>query len=251
MGYADLHIHSIYSYDGTTTIPAILKHTADHTDLNVIAITDHDTMSGVRQAVDLAPRYGLEVIPGFEVSTSEGHMLALFINQPVPSNRPLAETVLRVGALGGLCIAAHPQARGASSLTFRAIRNALSQPGVAQYLVGVEAFNGGLVYTRRNSAIAIESAALPLAQVGNSDAHILSMIGHGSTEFEGTKAADLRRALLTRQTQFREGKGLTGIRVLTAYVPQYVLRMMGWAAWNAGPQEKVKYMRLSHTSVER
>ena len=42
MGLADLHVHSIHSNDGTVTIPAILKHVANNTKLNVIALTDHD-----------------------------------------------------------------------------------------------------------------------------------------------------------------------------------------------------------------
>jgi len=57
MGFADLHIHSMYSYDGTASISAILKYVADYTDLNVIAITDHDSMEGVPEALDLAPYY--------------------------------------------------------------------------------------------------------------------------------------------------------------------------------------------------
>jgi predicted metal-dependent phosphoesterase TrpH len=47
MGFADLYIHSMYSYDGTASISAILKYVAEYTDLNVIAITDHDSMEGV------------------------------------------------------------------------------------------------------------------------------------------------------------------------------------------------------------
>jgi len=69
MGLADLHIHSIYSYDATGSITAILKYAAEQTDLNIIAITDHDTMGGVKEALDLAPAYGLQVIPGMEIST--------------------------------------------------------------------------------------------------------------------------------------------------------------------------------------
>src|SRR5271157_1530456 len=83
MGFADLHIHTIHSYDGTATVPAVLKHVADHTDLDVIAITDHDSLAGLQEGLMLAPRYGLEVIPGCEVTTSEGHLLALFIDRPI------------------------------------------------------------------------------------------------------------------------------------------------------------------------
>jgi predicted metal-dependent phosphoesterase TrpH len=245
MGFADFHIHSIHSYDGTCTIPAIFKHVAKQTDLDVIAITDHDTIDGIPEALDLGPRYGIEVIPGCEVSTADGHLLALFIDRPIKPNLPLVDTVLMIADLGGICVAAHPLARGTSSLRFETIWKALQNPRVAHCLVGVEAFNGGLVYTRTNPMVAGMAKMLPLAKVGNSDAHVLPMIGRGSTEFEGTTALDLRKALETNQTTVREGKGLDGLDVLKTYIPRYVLRKLGWAAWNAHPEAPVRYVRIS------
>jgi predicted metal-dependent phosphoesterase TrpH len=53
-GLADLHIHSIYSYDGTASISAILQHVMLNTPLYVIAITDHDSLQGNLEAMDLA-----------------------------------------------------------------------------------------------------------------------------------------------------------------------------------------------------
>ena len=245
MGYADLHIHSIYSYDGTSSIPAILKHVIDHTDLNVIAITDHDTTDGVHEAMDLAPAYGIEVIPGCEISTAEGHLLGLFIDQPVKAGQSLVDTVLQVRQLGGLCAAAHPMARGLSSLRIEAIRKALGTHGVAGTLVGVEAFNGGLVYTRRNPLVAALCQTLPLAQLGNSDSHILQTIGQGSTYFHGKSAADLRAALIAGATRVRRHQVLNGFNVLASYIPLYLLRVLGWAVWNENPRAPLTYARLS------
>jgi predicted metal-dependent phosphoesterase TrpH len=148
MGYSDLHIHSIHSYDGTSSVPAILKYVADHTDLNVIAITDHDTIAGVREALYLAPRYGIEVIPGCEVSTAEGHLIALFIKEVIPAGLSLVETVQRVAAQGGLCVVPHPEAKGTSSVTGETLRAVYRDPQIRKTLIGVETFNGGLVYTR-------------------------------------------------------------------------------------------------------
>jgi len=176
MGFADLHIHSMYSYDGTASISAILKFTADFTGLNVISITDHNSMQGVPEALDLAPKYHLEVVPGCEISSKDGHVLALFIDRPISAGLSLFETVMQVGECGGLCIAAHPQAKGTNSLKFEVIRSVLQHPDAAKILVGVEAFNGGLVYTRSNQEVVEECSQLPIAQVGNSDAHILPMV---------------------------------------------------------------------------
>ena len=52
MGLADLHMHTIYSYDGTATIPAVLRR-AHEIGLDVIAITDHDEIGGALEAVML------------------------------------------------------------------------------------------------------------------------------------------------------------------------------------------------------
>jgi len=245
MGFADLHIHSIYSYDGTSSIPAILKYVAEKTRLNVIAITDHNTMNGVQEALRLAPAYGIEVIPGCEISTAEGHLLALFINSPIPPHLSLIETALRVRVQNGLCVAAHPMARGTSSLSYSAIRQALSYPEVADALVGIEAFNGGLIYTRSYLSVAVAANGLPLAHLGNSDAHMLQMIGHGMTEFPGKAAADLRKALIYGNTKVHEGRGLNGLNVLRSYIPMYTLRKLGWVVWNEQPQAPLKFTRVA------
>ena len=58
---ADVHIHTTHS-DGTSSVAALLEHVAAHTDLRVIAVTDHDTISGALEARDLAASNGVEVI---------------------------------------------------------------------------------------------------------------------------------------------------------------------------------------------
>ena len=77
MGLADIHIHTIYSYDATTTVRGVLKQ-ASSSGLNVIAITDHNDIRGAFDARELASQYNLEVIPGVEVNTRDGHLLAMF-----------------------------------------------------------------------------------------------------------------------------------------------------------------------------
>ncbi len=241
MGFADLHIHSMYSYDGTASISAILKYVADNTDLNVIAITDHDSMEGVPEALDLAPYYNLEVIPGCEVSSRDGHVLCLFIERPIPPGLSLLETVLMAGNQGGICIAAHPLAKAVNSLTFDTIRLVLKHPVASKILVGVEAFNGGLVYTRGNSAVQQESRTLPLAQLGNSDAHILPMIGQGSSYYHGYSSTDLKNSILNHTTIPRKGNGLSGSAVFTSYIPRFVFRKLGWVSWNESPEKPITF----------
>ncbi len=63
----DLHTHSRFS-DGTDT-PTTLVMKALAADLDVIALTDHDTFSGVAEAQEAGRRIGLKVIGGVEMST--------------------------------------------------------------------------------------------------------------------------------------------------------------------------------------
>jgi predicted metal-dependent phosphoesterase TrpH len=51
MGLADLHIHTIYSYDGTASVSAVLKR-SQQIGLDVISITDHDEIAGSLKALD-------------------------------------------------------------------------------------------------------------------------------------------------------------------------------------------------------
>lgn len=243
MGFADLHVHSVYSWDGTAAISAILNYAVTRTRLNVIAITDHDEITGALHAEKIAPRYGIEVIPGSEVSTAEGHLLALFIREKVPAGLSLIETVRYVEQLGGLCIAAHPMANGSSSLSGEAIRQALKYPDVARTLVGIEAINAGLFHQDSNFLATALARSLPVAQVANSDSHILETIGFGMTEFEGTTAADLRRALESRQTRAVVHHRAKPSLVVPAWLRSFLLKKAGWVQWTPHPRQPMRLGR--------
>ena len=63
----DLHCHSKLS-DGSTGLEDIVFY-AKRAGLDVLSVTDHDTLSGISRAEILGKRYGLTVIPGVEIST--------------------------------------------------------------------------------------------------------------------------------------------------------------------------------------
>lgn len=200
MGKADLHIHTTASYDGTATPAATLEYVRSNTDLDIIAITDHDMIDGALLALDLAPRYGIEVIPGIEVSTAEGHLLALFVEKSIPRNLSLAKTVEYVADLDGICIVPHPGGRWNGSVQEAAICKVLADEDLSRVLVGIETYNASLPRLETNRIAHEINTRLQLAYVGNSDSHMLWTIGQGWTEFLGQSAADLRHALITKQT---------------------------------------------------
>jgi hypothetical protein len=243
MGKADLHIHTIYSWDGTASVSAVLKQAADFACLDVIAITDHDEITGALEALTLAPAYGIEVVPGCEVTSADGHVLALFITQRVPPGLSLVETARRVGEMGGLCVAAHPAARGTNSLKPESIRRALADPEAARALVGIEVYNSGLIHRQSNPLALALAETLPVAQVGGSDAHTLDMVGRGATRFSGRSAVDLYWALKSGLTQAIVNRPVPPLRIIQNWLSSYLLRRAGWVMWSAHPQAPLKLAR--------
>src|SRR5919109_1093988 len=106
-GRADTHIHTCYS-DGRGTVEEVLEWASRKAALDVIAVTDHNTVAGALEAALLAPDYGLEVIVGEEVTSREGHILGLFLKERVPPGLSGLETVAAIHDQGGLAVAAHP-----------------------------------------------------------------------------------------------------------------------------------------------
>jgi predicted metal-dependent phosphoesterase TrpH len=77
----DLHTHSSAS-DGSMSSIELVRH-AKEKGLAAIALTDHDTVDGVKEALEEGERVGLEVIPGIEISVDykpEMHILGFFLN---------------------------------------------------------------------------------------------------------------------------------------------------------------------------
>lgn len=223
MGLADLHMHTIYSYDGTASVPAVLIR-AKQIGLDVIAITDHDEIAGSLKAVELAPQYGVEVIPAIEITTAEGDLLALNITQKVARDLPLIETILKVGELGGFCIAPHPMAGGfgMKSLSAYSILRALRNMDVARILIGIETYNATTIDKMSNHYARILGNKLNLAQTASSDAHVIEAIGLGVTEFDGHTAPDLIHALQAGNVGQRKQKEWNSVRILGSWAANYV-----------------------------
>ena len=225
MGLADLHLHTIYSYDGTASVPDVLAQARD-IGLDVIAITDHDEIKGALKAFELAPKFGIEVIPGIEITTAEGDLLALFITEGIAPGLSLIETILRVGEASGICIAPHPMARGAGmkSLSGPSIIRALDHPETSRILIGIETYNATALDRESNLLAEKLWAQCPrIAQVGNSDAHIVQAIGAGATEFPGNTAVNLLDALWVGATGVRRGVQMSSAQILGSWAIKFVM----------------------------
>ncbi|HVO68426.1 MAG TPA: PHP domain-containing protein [Aggregatilineaceae bacterium] len=197
MGQADLHIHSTYS-DGQATVAQILNYVEFRTSLDVIAITDHDQLTGALQMRDFAARKSLriQVIAGMEVSTRDGHLLALNVEQPIPAGLAMAETIQAIHEQHGIAIVAHPLSPWCPSARLDTLRSLVDCPPDA-----IEVHNASFAGVGSNARVRLANRTLfGWAETGSSDAHNLSAIGSSLTRFPGTTIADLLAAIARRTT---------------------------------------------------
>lgn len=237
MGLADLHVHSTHSWDGTCTVEGILRQASHHSDLDVIAITDHDAIDGALEAREIGPRYGIEVVPGIEISTQDGHLLALYVDRLVPPGHSLRDTIQRVGELGGICAAPHPLENRKNSVGAKRLIEVMQLPGVDSVLVGVEVLNGGPLTKTPSGVVSVLAEGLALAEVGSSDSHVVWTIGCQATVFDGSSAMDLRHALERGVTDALQIFSPRAIDISASWLKWRLLRSVGWPA--AAPMESL------------
>lgn len=188
----DLHVHSRCSPDSSLSLAAIGKHLAA-TGLRGFALTDHNSIAGFAELAELARAYpGCLFLPGVEVSTLEGHLLAYGISELPPARRPIVETVAWVEAHGGVSVLAHP---------FRLRHGAGRRLAETLGVVGIEARNGHCSEASNLRAERV-AARRGLATTGGSDVHALADLGRAFTCFPDTvtEVADLLGAIRRRAT---------------------------------------------------
>jgi predicted metal-dependent phosphoesterase TrpH len=197
---ADLHLHTRFS-DGLNN-PRDVVQAAKKAGLQVIAITDHDTLEGAIRAQEYSHSrvdLGVEVILGEEISTVNGHVIGLFLKTFIPPRLTAKRTVELIHRQGGVAILPHPfhPYTGKSANFPRAVELIEDIP-----FDGLETLSQGEFYGAPFNAKAARLCQKKgLAAVGSSDAHDVRFVGMAHTEFAGWTGEDLRRSLLERHTK--------------------------------------------------
>lgn len=163
---ADLHVHSKASPDGTLSVPDIVKELSRR-GFQGVAILDHNAIGESKEANDIAKEHGMILIRGIEISSSEGHIGAMRVYEPIPRNLTPEETIDRIHGQGGIAIAVHPY-RWRTGLGEKVVRR-------CKFDV-VETINGRTNPPgNRKASQLCESLGLP--PTAGSDSHVIEELG--------------------------------------------------------------------------
>jgi predicted metal-dependent phosphoesterase TrpH len=199
----DFHSHTGHSGDSLLPARALLDAAARR-GLAALAVTDHNTLGGARQALSLVARdparyRGLRVFPGEEVKTAEGELIGLFLAEELPRGLSPEETIDRIKAQGGLVLVPHPFDR----LRGSRLREAALER-VADRLDALEVFNARTTLNGDNARAAAFARRHDLPMVAGSDAHVAWEVGNAYLELDEPPAEE-PQALLAQLRLGRVG----------------------------------------------
>jgi hypothetical protein len=181
--------------------PAELVDAAVKGGLDLIAVTDHDTMASVKETQSRGEAAGLTVVAGQEVTTrwpAQTHIVGWFLETPIKRGMSIDETVAAIHAQGGLVLIPHP---------FMPVYFGSIQPHMLRRLIekqsvdAIEMLSTVPMGARRRNLLREFYAANRErlgAAIGASDCHFGSSdMGRAMTEFDG----DFRTAVMECTTR--------------------------------------------------
>ncbi|MDD1719157.1 MAG: PHP domain-containing protein [Methanoregulaceae archaeon] len=168
---ADLHVHTSFSRDGESSVAEVLAR-AEEVGIDVVAITDHDTVDGAKEA--LGRKSKVVIIPGLEISTRQGHLIALGITETIPAGMDVLDTIALARSKGAVLILPHPFHMWRHGVA-RRYRDALLE------VDAIEVFNSRYIVGSANRKAARAARRIGKPCVGGSDAHNARYLGFGRT----------------------------------------------------------------------
>lgn len=170
----DCHMHTMWSGDATTT-PDELEDAVRASEIDVLCITDHGTISG---ALALQDRLPCRVVVGQELRTWAGEIIGLFLTERLPYGIKPEEAVARIRDQGGVVYIPHP---------FDPMRHCLKESVLDELAAdgmvdAVEVLNGKTSLDSLNRQAATFASSHGLAGGAGSDSHEPGAIGAAYVE---------------------------------------------------------------------
>lgn len=166
----DIHVHTNYS-DSISSVKDVIE-AAKRRGLDGLAITDHHTIEGAKKA--MAKGKGLIIVPGEEIETRQGDILALGIRKTILKGLSIVEAIKQIHIQHGLTILPHPTIPFFSKLRKSDLRRLA--------IDGLEVFSAITPLTRhyasKNEKIARK---LGLPRLAGSDSHFPETVGDAYT----------------------------------------------------------------------
>jgi predicted metal-dependent phosphoesterase TrpH len=171
----DLHTHSIISQDGGITASQYEK-VLQSSDLDCIAITDHNETGFARV---MHKKFGDKIIVGEEISTREGEIIGLFLNETIPGGLTVDEAIASIRHQGGLVYIPHP---------FEIFRRGLAKSVVERITKDIdiiEVFNGRGRFRGKQARALKFALTNNIPEAASSDAHSVSGLGFTASMLSG------------------------------------------------------------------
>lgn len=184
----DLHCHTEASHDCSSRFDSVVTRCRQQR-IAIQAVTDHDQIWGAQELKEMATAPGdPQIIVGEEVSTREGEIIGLFLEEKIPAGLQPEEVVTRIREQGGLVLLPHG---------FDPLKSHRLSPAARERIAGeidiVEVFNTRVSHPRRNAQASLWAAERDLPASAGTDAHIVSALGTAwvdtpDREIEGPEA---------------------------------------------------------------
>ena len=199
----DSHIHSEYSPDSSSKIDDILK-TAKKENIDIIAISDHNTVDGTDEVLKKTRNTDILAIPSIEISSSMGHILGFGCEENIPRDLSPEETIDKIHDLGGLAIIPHPYCFYRHGMLHKTDYKNLKIDAIetknARFIVG---------YCNRKAKKLSKKENIPA--LGASDAHYWKFVGDCFSLIDAEKDIDSVLKAIVKGKVEAHGKGTSNI----------------------------------------
>ena len=197
----DLHIHTIYSGDSLIKPLDAVKY-AKQKGLDGLAITDHHSLKAYRIMKEVASDQNLVIIPGVEINTNIGDVIALFVNEKFKfkEHEKFLDIFEKIKEVDGIIVIPHPfDFLRDSTLQIKHINDSI----IKKFIDGIEIINSRIILKRSIKKAREFNKKYNLFESGGSDAHSIKEIGNGYTLIQDTDKSheSIRRSLLSNKSR--------------------------------------------------